>query len=65
MSKIESPDSLKVIRETLCRAQTALSLSERDVSRLQRLINDIDRQRPLGPDGKHNNRHTATCGCAN
>lgn len=28
-----------------------------------RLIVDIDRQRPIGPDGKHGGRHTSTCGC--
>lgn len=27
------------------------------------MIRDIDEQRPLGPDGKHGNRHTPTCGC--
>ena len=58
MNRIETEDSLKMVRETLCAAQTALSSEDptdwqsrrhRDV--LQRLINDIDRQRPLGPDG--------------
>jgi hypothetical protein len=27
------------------------------------IINEIDRQRPLGPDGTHGERHTETCGC--
>lgn len=62
-------DTLKMIRETLCVAQTHLNLH--DVSsrrqehsdRIGRLIADIDRQRPLGPDGKHGDRHTSTCGC--
>lgn len=31
--------------------------------RLGRLIAEIDRQRPLGPDGQHGDRHTVTCGC--
>lgn len=31
--------------------------------RIGRLIAEIDRQRPLGPDGKHGGRHTLTCGC--
>lgn len=33
------------------------------IDRLQRLINACDDHRPLGPDGKHGNRHTPTCGC--
>ena len=31
--------------------------------RIGRIIAEIDRQRPLGPDGKHGDRHTSTCGC--
>jgi len=71
MSTIETSDSLKSLREALCLAQSALSLwrldGDRPVDRsatLGRLIADIDRQRPLGPDGKHGDRHTETCGCA-
>lgn len=30
---------------------------------LTQLIQRIDFLRPLGPDGKHGNRHTPTCGC--
>lgn len=33
------------------------------VDALQQLVDEIDRHRPLGPDGKHGNRHTAYCGC--
>jgi len=63
-------DTLKMLRETLCVAQTALGYlpyedpretGHRD--RIGRIIAEIDRQRPLGPDGKHGERHTATCGC--
>lgn len=54
-------DTLKMIRETLCVAQSAVGVHNRE--RIQRMINEIDRQRPLGPDGKHGDRHTATCGC--
>jgi hypothetical protein len=61
-------DTLKMLRETLCVAQTAINISPANWSethnkRIQRLINDIDRQRPLGPDGKHDNRHTENCQC--
>lgn len=60
-------DTLKMLRETLCLAQQYLDSSpvidETHGERIQRIINEIDRQRPLGPDGKHGNRHTETCGC--
>ncbi len=67
-SAIRTTHTLKTVREALSAAQTALSYdgipawrAHRDT--IQDLINDIDRQRPLGPDGKHGNRHTPTCGC--
>lgn len=69
MTDIKVADSLKMIRETLCVAQTHVGLHAVDsrkrehIDRLQRIINEIDLQRPLGPDGKHGERHTATCGC--
>lgn len=70
MSTIETPDSLKMVREALCVAQAALPSHRGDVraemrasETIQRLIEDIDRQRPLGPDGKHGDRHTPACGC--
>jgi len=70
-------DSLKMLRETLASAQSALLAqlpvpmheADRgvriaiDAERLGRLIAEIDRQRPLGPDGKHGDLHTPTCGC--
>lgn len=62
-------DTLKMLRETLCEAQGALGeegWNERApdyIARLGRLIAEIDRQRPLGPDGKHGNLHTPSCGC--
>lgn len=65
--------SLKMTREALCLSQSALrdrARSGLDVDRvpyaaerLQALIDQIDVHRPLGSDGKHGNRHTATCGC--
>lgn len=67
MSTLEVEDSLKMLRETLCLAQSALNYAlphqDQHAARLGRLINDIDRQRPLGNDGKHGNLHTDTCGC--
>lgn len=68
MTNIHAPDTPKMLRETLCTAQTSIPPTNprrpEHIHRLQRLIDDIDRQRPLGPDGKHGNRHTDTCGCA-
>jgi hypothetical protein len=71
------PDSPKMLRETLCVAQAGINElirggtksaggsmeSHRD--RLQRLIDECERMRPTGPDGKHGDRHTAECGCIN
>lgn len=63
-------EDLKMLRETLCTAQGLIVryASPRhdwrgDSDRIQTLINEIDRHRPLGPDGKHGQRHTETCGC--
>ncbi|EHK86398.1 hypothetical protein [Rhodococcus pyridinivorans] len=70
MSEIHTDDSLKVVREALCVAQTAIgifwtqpNIRPRHIETLQNLIDDIDRQRPIGTDGKHGNLHTPTCGC--
>ncbi len=71
MTTIHSTDSLKSIREALCVAQTAIPHAyehqpdywPRFNVTIQRLINDIDRQRPIGFDGKHGNLHTESCGC--
>lgn len=62
-------DSPKMLRETLCAAQAALGeqqLGDRrreHIARLGRLIAACNLHRPIGPDGKHGNRHTPTCGC--
>lgn len=32
-------------------------------ARLQHLADECQRMRPVGPDGKHGDRHTPTCGC--
>lgn len=62
---------LKMLRETLCQAQSALhhypypttGSIEGHTRRIGVLIEQIDQHRPLGPDCKHGNRHTPTCGC--
>lgn len=67
-------DGPKMLRETLCVAQALLPVTvtvttpgtrdvERHRARLQRLIDECDRKRPLGPDGRHGDRHTPECGC--
>ena len=64
-TRIESKHSLKMVREAICVATTALNqvglMHAADV--LSDLIPDIDRQRPLGRDGKHGNLHTPWCQC--
>lgn len=64
------PDTPKMLKETLCVAQQAYGQYRSDNSRwqehmdrLQRMIDECDRMRPVGPDGKHNDRHTPNCGC--
>jgi len=66
----EIPDSPKMLRETLCVAQSRIGNCDLDpgrkaehIARLGRLIAECDRHRPLGPDGKHGERHTPNCGC--
>lgn len=64
---IEAKD-LKMLREDLCRLQNLTNRSkitdyQKISERLQHLINEIDKHRPLGSDGKHGNLHTPTCGC--
>lgn len=61
-------EDLKMLRETMCTAQYIMSTlrngrGQKHSDRIQRIINEIDRQRPLGSDGKHGNLHTKTCGC--
>jgi hypothetical protein len=71
MATLEVPDEdLKMLRETLCEAQSGLayrpgnnSRFRAHVERIDALIKQIDVHRPLGSDGKHDYRHTPTCGC--
>lgn len=73
MASLEIDDEkLQLLRETLCIAQKAMlegSSGGMNVGgklhRIDELIREIDRNRPVGPDGRHGNRmHTETCGCA-
>ena len=52
----------KWLREALCVQQTH-SPDEITRSAIGDLIDLLDIHRPLGPDGKHGERHTSTCGC--
>jgi hypothetical protein len=67
--QINVTDNVKGLREILCEAQSLVSLISFHISAttyielLQELIDELDKHRPLGPDGKHGDRHTATCGC--
>lgn len=70
MTTLTVPDSPKMIREALCLAQSLIGQGQANRDRkdahialLGRLIDECDRHRPLGPDGKHGDRHTPTCGC--
>lgn len=69
MTTLDVSDSPKMLRESLCVAQAAIIGAPSDpragehVARLQRLIDECDRHRPLGQDGTHGDLHTPTCGC--
>jgi hypothetical protein len=58
-----------MVREALCVAQSRLYLNPKDSrnewhsARIGQIIGEIDAHRPLGPDGKHGDRHSPTCGC--
>jgi hypothetical protein len=55
--------SLKTLRESLCREQTENDWPESIRSAVDVLVAMIDVHRPLGPEGKHGDQHTVTCGC--
>lgn len=65
MTELTVSDSLKMLRESLCAVQNGASGNRREEhsERIGRFIAEIDRQRPLGSNGKHGDHHTATCGC--
>lgn len=52
-----------MLREKLCSAQVGNDWPPDVQVVVADLINLIDVHRPLGPDGKHDDRHTPTCGC--
>lgn len=58
---------LKMTRETLACAQSLMRSYVLDcrphTKRIGLIIEEIDKLRPLGPDGKHGNLHTDFCGC--
>lgn len=75
MPKVSIGDP-KMTREALCTAQSIITKqftnwndndaqqkNERAIKALQDLIDQIDILRPLGPNGKHGDRHTPECGC--
>ncbi|CCW14625.1 hypothetical protein [Rhodococcus aetherivorans] len=69
-TELHTDDHLKTIHEALCVAQTAIgNFPEQPtnwppyIQVLQNLINDIERQRPIGSNGKHGNLHTPNCQC--
>lgn len=74
LAGLHVPDGdVKMLVETLCLAQSAIAERARQgmdaarapehIARLQDLLDQCELHRPLGPDGKHGDRHTPTCGC--
>lgn len=64
--------NLKSLRESLCVAQSAIgqtyvtnqtAYAMSHIGKIQEILDAIDILRPIGPDGKHGNRHTEHCGC--
>lgn len=61
-------DSVKMMGEALRLAEAAMynthiNIADSQKRRVYGLIKELDKHRPLGPDGKHGNLHTETCGC--
>lgn len=64
------PQYPKEVREALCAAQSALGeralgmdVDPGWIAEIQYMINEIDKYRPIGPDGKHGEKHRFGCGC--
>src|SRR4051812_19663995 len=67
MGKIDV-GNLKMAREALNAAQIALLHTDTNLAPgqalvLQRMVNEIEKLRPTGTDGKHGNLHTPWCEC--
>lgn len=63
---LETPYTPKSLHEAFCYAQAFLPTTAQGMhyrSVLQNLIDELNRMRPTGPDGKHGNLHTDLCGC--
>jgi hypothetical protein len=63
------PNTPKMLKETLGLAQYLIGQSDdprknEHVQRLQDVINECERMRPISSNGKHGNLHTLRCGCA-
>lgn len=52
----------KILTEHLC-SQATFAPDRVTRDEIQHLINVLREHRPVGPDGKHGNLHTQTCGC--
>lgn len=70
MASYTVPHDPKMVHEAMCLAEGVISRQDvgvgRDVRYLQIIsdfIKECERKRPLGPNGKHGNMHTAECGC--
>lgn len=65
MNKGLHSSDLKTLREVLCGAQFDLNRDGGNYKSalLGELIAEIDRLRPLGPNGKHGKLHTYYCQC--
>lgn len=69
MASLEYDENdLKMLGEALMIAQSLMSanwanISQSNVKRIQKLIDEVHKHRPIGSDGKHGMLHTRTCGC--
>lgn len=70
------PVTPKMLLETLCVVEHALQELEKarpgfhaggtidsHLERVRHLMDECQRKRPTGPNGKHDGRHTDECGC--
>lgn len=61
--------SVKMLGESLRLAEAAMNTAPMNIANsakrhVANLIKELDKHRPLGPDGKHGDLHTETCGCS-